>query len=33
VGDLLQARSDVQVDSAVLQRVYDVQGTLLDVLA
>jgi hypothetical protein len=33
VGDLLSAQSDVRVDAAVLKRAWDMQGSLLDVLA
>jgi hypothetical protein len=33
VGDMLSAEQGVKVDAAVLKRVYDVQGTLLDVFA
>jgi len=33
VGEMLNAQQGVQVDAAVLKRVYDVQGTLLDVFA
>lgn len=33
VGDLLRAKQGVEVDAAVLKRVLDTQGKLLDVLA
>jgi|SRR6185295_15544661 len=33
VGDLLAAKSDVVVDAAVIKRVYDMQGSLLNVFA
>jgi hypothetical protein len=33
VGDMLSAEQGVKVDVAVLKRVYEVQGTLLDVFA
>lgn len=33
VGELLRARSDVDVDAATLRRAWQTQGALLDVLA
>jgi len=33
VKDLMSAQNDVKVDSAVIKRIYDTQGTLLNVLA
>jgi hypothetical protein len=33
VGEMLNAEQGVKVDAAVLKRVYDMQGTLLDVFA
>lgn len=33
VGELLRSRQGVEVDAALLKRVHEVQGTLLDVLA
>jgi hypothetical protein len=33
VGELLRAKQGVEVDAALLKRVHELQGTLLDVLA